>query len=295
MSVRIRPSIQDALQRGDAVVALESTVISHGLPRPHNLALARRLEHTVRDAGAVPATIGVIRGELVIGLGDDELDYLANHDVAKASLWNLAAIVARGESAGTTVATTLHGASLAGIRVFATGGIGGVHDPTSFDESADLTALARYGLIVVCAGAKSILDVAATRERLETLGVPIIGYRSDRLAGFYVATTEHPVAARCDSPEEVARAFEAQRALSLGTGFVLSNPVSEGLEPNELAAWTTRAKAEAAAQGRHGHALTPYLLARLAELSQGRSVEINTRLLVENAKLASEVARALCR
>ncbi len=293
MRVRIHPHIQHALNYGDPVVALESTVISHGLPKPHNLVLAKKLEDTVRSAGALPATIGVVRGELVVGLDEDELNVLANHDVPKASLWNLATLVSQGQSAGTTVATTLHAASLAKIQVFATGGIGGVHDPSSFDESADLQALARYSVVVVCAGAKSILDVGATKERLESLGVPLIGYRSDRLAGFYVPTTDYPVAGRCNSPSDVAAAFDTQQALSLHAALVVSKPVSEGLDPADLDRWTAQAKEEALAQGRHGHALTPYLLARLAELSAGQSVETNTRLLLENAELASEIAVAL--
>ena len=235
MSLHIAPPIREALHAGQPVVALESTVVTHGLPRPRNLALARRLEQVVRQAGATPATVGVVDGELVVGIDDAALERLAHDDAAdKASLWNLAALVGRGASAGTTVAVTVYAAARAGIPVFATGGIGGVHEQP-FDESADLGALARYPVLTVCAGPKSILDAAATLERLESLGVPVVGFRSARLAGFVVSEVDLPLPARVDTPREAAHVLLAQRALHLGAGVVLSNPVSDGLEAADFA------------------------------------------------------------
>jgi pseudouridine-5'-phosphate glycosidase len=292
VSLRIAPSIRQAQRAGRAVVALESTVVTHGLPRPQNLALARRLEAVVREAGAVPATIGVVDGTVVIGLSDAELERLAFDPGAdKASSWNLAWLVAHGRSAGTTVATTLFAASRAGIRVFATGGIGGVH-PHPFDESADLPALARHALVTVCAGPKSILDAAATLERLETLGVPLLGYRSEALAGFLVPLTELSLPARIDTPDQAMAVLDAQHALGMGGGVLVSNPVSEGLQPRQFAAWLERARADLTRAGIRGRDTTPFLLARIAELSEGRSVEVNLRLLEENARLAAAIARA---
>lgn len=290
MSLRIAPPIREALRTGRPVVALESTVVTHGLPRPRNLALARRLEQVVRDAGATPATVGVVDGELVVGIDDGELQRLAHDDGAdKASLWNLAALLARGTCAGTTVAATLYAATRAGIPVFATGGIGGVHDHP-FDESADLGALARFPVLTVCAGPKSILDAAGTLERLESLGVPVVGYRSARLAGFVVSEVDLPLPARVETPREAAQVLLAQRALRLDAGIVLSNPVSRGLDPKRFATWLERARTDLRAGGVRGRDTTPYLLARLAELSEGATVDTNLRLLEENAHLAAAVA-----
>jgi len=207
-------------------------------------------------------------------------------------LWNLAALVARGASAGTTVAATLHAAGLAGIRVFATGGIGGVHEHP-FDESADLRALARTPVLTVCAGPKSILDAAATLERLESLGVPVVGYRSKRLAGFLIRELDLPLAARVDTPEDAAGVLQAQRMLDLEGGVVLSNPVSSGVDPQQFAAWLQGARDALEARGVRGRDTTPFLLARLAELSGDATVAVNLRLLEENARLAARVAVAL--
>lgn len=292
MTPRIAPHVRRALETGAAVVALESTVVTHGLPRPANLELALGLERAVRSAGAVPATIGVIAGELVIGLDEDELTRLAAGGADKASLWNLAALCASGRDAGTTVATTLHAAHRAGIEVFATGGIGGVHD-APFDESADLAALARTPLVTVCAGPKSILDAAATLERLESAGVPVLGYRSDRLAGFHVPTTDLPVAARVNEPSEVAAVKRAQDALALDHAILISNPVSSGLDPDRLRSWLDAARRDAEAEGVHGKDATPFLLDALARRSDGATVEVNVRLLHENAVLAARIALAL--
>lgn len=292
MSLRIAQNVQAAVRAGRPVVALESTVLTHGLPRPQNLDLAHRLETVVSEAGALPATVGVIGGDVVVGLDHGELRRLADGDADKASLWNLAALAAAGADAGTTVATTLHAASLAGIAVFATGGIGGVHTEP-FDESADLHALARYGVVTVCAGPKSILDASATLERLETLGVPVLGFRSDRLAGFLVSTADLPLASRVETPEAVADAAAQQRDLGLPGGLLVSNPVSEGLEPHRFDALVERARADAREAGVRGRATTPFLLARLAELSGGATVTVNLRLLEENARLAARIALAL--
>jgi pseudouridine-5'-phosphate glycosidase len=289
---RIAASVRRALEDGAAVVALESTVVTHGLPRPENLALARGLERTVQSAGAVPATVGMVDGELVVGLSDAELERLAAGGADKASLWNLAALAAAGRDAGTTVAATLHAAHLAGVKVFATGGIGGVHDHP-FDESADLAALARTPVVTVCSGPKSILDAAATLERLESAGVPVIGYGTDALAGFLVPTLDLPVPTRADRPDEVAAIKRRQDALGLRQAVLVTQPVDAGLEPNALAAWLSEARADAEARGAHGKDATPALLDALARRSNGATVEVNLRLLHQNAALAARVARAL--
>lgn len=288
---RLSPDVAAALARRAPVVALESTVVTHGLPRPQNLELARRLEAVVREEGAVPATVGILGGEVRVGLTDADLDRLAGGGADKASTWNLAALVAAKRDAGTTVATTLYAAHRAGIKVFATGGIGGVHD-TPFDESADLGALAAHRVLTVCAGPKSILDARATVERLETLGVPVVGYRSRSLAGFVVRETDVALPAGVETPAEAAAVLLAQEALDLPAGVVLSNPVSVGLETGDFAAYLERARAGARSQGVTGRDTTPYLLAKLAELSGGATMTVNLRLLEENARLAAHVARA---
>lgn len=290
--MRTAPRVAAALQEQRPVVALESTVITHGLPRPQNLELARSLEAEIARAGAEPATIGILDGQVVIGLSEEETERLADTDADKASLWNLAAIISQGRNGGTTVAATLHLAAMAGISVFATGGIGGVH-PAPFDESTDLIALARYPLITVCAGPKSILDVPATLERLESLGVTVVGYRSDRLAGFHVPLTELKVPARAEDPAELARMWKVRQQLGLPGGMLVSNPVSEGLDRQVLDTVRTQAAADAEAAGITGKETTPWLLARIAELSAGSTVEVNMRLLRENASLGAQIANAL--
>ena len=288
-ALRIHPEVQDALTEGQAVVALESTVITHGLPQPQNLELADKLEATVREGGAIPATVGVIAGELVVGLVAEERQRLAEGAADKASLWNLAALLAQGKYAGTTVATTLHAASLAGIDVFATGGIGGVHSD-AYDESADLFALARYSLITVCAGPKSILNVRATLERLESLGVSVVGYKSATLAGFHVPLTEHVLPNRADSPSEITAILRAQRKLELRQGILVSNPVSKGLDPVRLDSWIHKAYTQAYEEGLRGRDITPYMLEKIAQASGGETVTVNLRLLEENTRLAARLA-----
>src|SRR5690625_1207728 len=265
VNIRTAPHIQEALDAGRPVVALESTVITHGLPEPGNLELAADVEDAVRAEGALPATVGILGGKAIIGMSREEVLELAGAGADKASLWNIAGLLAGGRSAGTTVAATLQLAARAGIRVFATGGIGGVH-PGSFDESADLGALARYPLVTVCAGPKSILDVPATLERLETAGVPVVGLRSDRLAGLHVPLTDLELPLRADAPAEIAAIFRTHLRLGLPGGVVVSNPVSDGMSRDRLAEIRDQAVREAEEAGIHGRATTPWLLARTAEI-----------------------------
>lgn len=292
VNLRIAPHVARALDRGGAVVALESTVLTHGLPRPRNEALAAELHATVEAAGAVPATIGILDGCIHVGLDDAQVARLARGEADKASPWNLAAIATRGGDAGTTVATTLYAASRAGIRVFATGGIGGVHvEP--FDESADLRALAHHPVVTVCAGPKSILDASATLERLESYGVPVVGYRCDHLAGFFVPETDLPVPARADDEDTVARIARTHFDSGLTGAVLVGKPVSAGLDRAELDRYLEAARADARDAGVRGKAATPYLLERLAQRSDGRTVEVNVRLLTENADLAAGIATAM--
>jgi pseudouridine-5'-phosphate glycosidase len=292
VNLRIAPKVKMARETGRPIVALESTLLTHGLPNPQNLELAHHIEGLVQKEGAVPATIGIFRGEAVVGLDDFEVKTLVAESPAKASLWNLATLLgAKKLSAGTTVAATLQLAHLSGVRVFATGGIGGVHN-NIYDESADLIALSRFPLITICSGPKSFLNARNTLERLESLGVPTIGYRSDRFAGFHVPETELQLPCRLDSPEEVSRAFNRHRSLG-GAGFVVSNPVSDGLSREELQGYLNDAEQDLIASGVRAEKTTPFLLNRLAELSSGRTVKVNLRLLEENAVLAARIATSL--
>ncbi|WP_457637585.1 pseudouridine-5'-phosphate glycosidase [Oceanithermus sp.] len=289
----ISGEVKDALQSDKPVVALESTVITHGLPVPVNLKTARRLEEAVRQEGAVPATIGILAGKVHVGLTAAELEELAGrNDVEKASLWNLAAVVAAGKWGGTTVATTAHLAVRAGIRVFATGGIGGVH-PLAYDESSDLLALSRTPLVVVSAGPKSILDLPATLERLESYGVGVVGYKTKHLPAFHSPDSPYELPATIWSEAEAAAHWRAARELGLPAATMVFNPVSQGIPFSEVMSCVEQANEEARAAGIGGKDLTPYLLRRLSELSDGRSDEINLRLLEENARLAARIARHL--
>ncbi len=284
--------VRTALEQRQPIVALESTVITHGLPFPANLETALALEAEVRAAGAIPATIAVLDGQVFIGCTSEQLERLAKEPMEKVSLWNLPAILAKSASAGTTVATTAHLAYLAGIHVFATGGIGGVHFD-AFDESADLPALARIPIVVVCAGAKSILNLHATIERLETLGVPVIGYQTDSLPAFHTPTSPHSVAARLDSPLEIAKAHVAARDLEMRQAILVANPVDTGIAFERVQAWVEAANHEARKQMVTGKRLTPFLLAELARLSGGETVQVNGRLLRNNARLGGDIAVAL--
>jgi pseudouridine-5'-phosphate glycosidase len=294
--VRVHDEVRDALADGRAVVALESTIISHGLPRPDNARLAREFEQAVRDGGAVPATVAVIGGEARIGLDEAALDRLANdEDAVKVSVRELAAVAAGGGVGSTTVASTAHLAARAGITVFATGGLGGVHRGAqdTFDESADLTTLSRTGVLVVCAGVKSILDVGATLERLETLGVGVLGYRTHRFPGFYLADSGHEVGWRVESPEEVAAILAARDGVGTrDLGLVLANPIApdDELDRDLHDRLLETGLAAAAREGVHGKDVTPYLLDWFHRESRGESLRANVALVRANARLAAEVA-----
>ncbi|HLM54529.1 MAG TPA: pseudouridine-5'-phosphate glycosidase [Pyrinomonadaceae bacterium] len=294
--IHVGDEVRAALDGGRAVVALESTVISHGLPRPLNLETARALESAVRERGAVPATVAVIKGRLRVGLDDAQLEHLATAEgVRKVSRRDLAAVVARGEDGATTVAGTLWIASRAGLKVFATGGIGGVHRGPLPDVSADLPELARTPMTVVCSGAKSVLDLPATREWLETHGVTVVGYRCDELPAFYARTSGLPLDARADTAEEAARLAAARDALGLEQALLVAVPVPAEAAPDErrLDEVLNSALSEAERRGVSGRELTPFLLSRMADASGGATLRANTALLENNARVAAEIAAAL--
>jgi pseudouridine-5'-phosphate glycosidase len=290
--------VEAALAGGRPVVALESTIITHGMPYPQNLAMAREVEDVVRANGAVPATIAVMDGKLCVGVSGADLQRLAEegHAAAKASRRDLANLVARGVMAGTTVATTMQIAAMAGISIFATGGIGGVHRGAedSFDISADLEELGRTPVAVVCAGAKSILDIAKTLEVLETNGVPVLGFGTDEFPAFWARTSGHKVDQRFDSAVEVAKMLAIQSDLDMG-GVLIANPIPEAdaWEASAIEGFIARALGDAEAQGIRGKATTPFLLQRIFELTEGKSLESNIALVKNNAKVAAEIAVAL--
>ncbi|HUH97110.1 MAG TPA: pseudouridine-5'-phosphate glycosidase [Anaerolineales bacterium] len=297
-SARIAPSreIARALQTGRPVVALESTVITHGLPRPQNVQLAREMEAAVRAEGATPATVGVIDGKIRIGLTAVELARLAEaRGLLKVSYRDFATALVKKASGGTTVAGTMLAAGRAGIRVFATGGIGGIHQGNAFDISTDLRALAETPLIVVCAGAKAILDLPATLEYLETMGVPVVGYQTDRFPEFYSRDGGLDVSVRLESPQEIAEFARVHWSLDLRSAVLVTNPIptAEAIPRSEMAPIIERASREARENGIHGQALTPYLLERLSQLTGGRSLRANLALLLNNARLAAQIAVAL--
>ncbi|QDY07182.1 pseudouridine-5'-phosphate glycosidase [Micromonospora sp. HM134] len=296
----IRPGTEvvEALRDGRPVVALESTIVSHGLPRPDNLRVARQIEQTVRDAGAVPATIGMVGGELVVGLDDTELTRLATVDgVAKLSVRDLAVAAATGADGATTVAATSAVAAAVGIGVFATGGLGGVHREAAqtFDESADLVTLARTPITVVCAGVKSILDVGATLERLETLGVGVVGYRTRRFPGFYLTDSGFDLDWSVDSPEQVAAVLAAREQHGVhGGGLIVANPlpVDEQLDPALHDRTLAEGLARLGRDGVTGKAVTPFLLAHFHSATEGASLAVNVRIILRNADLAARIAVA---
>lgn len=295
-AIRFGADVEAARGAGAPIVALESTIISHGLPRPANLTVAKEIEATVRAAGAVPATIGMIGGEIVVGLDDDEIHHLADGDgVVKLSVRDLAPAAAARADGATTVAATSAIAARAGIRVFATGGLGGVHRgaSTTFDESADLTALSRLPIAIVCAGVKSILDVGATLERLETLGVSVVGYGTRRFPGFYLTDAGHDLDWSADDPAAVAGIIRAARAHDVHQGaLIVANPLppDEQLDPElhdqVLLSGLSKLDTEQIA----GKAVTPFLLAHFHSATQGRSLEVNVRLILRNAALAAQIA-----
>jgi pseudouridylate synthase len=295
--VRVSDEVGEALASGRAVVALESTIIAHGLPQPDNLRVAGEIEDAVRSAGAVPATIAVLDGEVRVGLDADALRRIgAGEDVAKCSVRDLPVVCARGGDGATTVAATAHLAVRAGIGVFATGGIGGVHrdGAASFDESADLVALGRLPICIVCAGVKSILDVGATLERLETLGVTVLGFGTDQLAGFYLTDSGHPVPWRVDSAAEVAAIMRAREDVGAPGAVLVANPLPAGeqLDPQLHQRVLDEALAAGADMGIHGKAITPFLLDRLRRDTEGESLRANVTLVLRNAALAGEIAAA---
>lgn len=291
-------AVRDALDRGRPVVALESTLIAHGFDYPENLEVGRQIEEVVAREGAVPATIAVVRGKAKIGLTPDELTEVAQSPtMPKLSLRDLAVAIGTGISGATTVASTAYLAAQAGIAVFATGGLGGVHRGArdSWDVSADLLTLSRTPVIVVCSGVKSLLDIPATLEVLETFNVPVLGYRTDRFPGFYVRDSGEPVPWRVDDPESIASIYRARRQLALESAVVVGNPVSEADAVDRAAhdKWIDEALADLAREGIRGKAVTPYLLKRVKQLSGSRSVVANRSLILSNAALAAQIAHSL--
>lgn len=296
--LHVHPQVRDALRAGRGVVALESTLVAHGLPRPGNLDVARMLEQAVRDEGAVPATVAVIGGVPVVGLDDEALARIAGTGVRKLAARDLPLAAAARVDGATTVSATATVAARAGIRLFATGGLGGVHREAAetWDESADLPTLAHTPVAVVCAGVKSILDVGATLERLETLGVPVVGYGTDRFPGFYLSDSGHPLDWRADSPQEVAAILRAQDGGGGRAGLIVANPLPPGeqldpaLHDRVLAAGLDALRA----RGLRGKQVTPFLLEWMHTHTGGESLRVNVRLAERNARLAARIAVAHC-
>lgn len=294
--IKIHPDVQRAINQNKPVVALESTIISHGLPRPRNYEAAQEFEQILRDKGVVPATIAVIDGVANIGLDAKGLDIIANQDIAKASVRDLPILAAKGISGATTVASTAHLAGLAGVRVFATGGLGGVHRGAqeTFDESADLSVLANTPIAVVSAGVKSVLDIAATLERLETLSVPVVGYGTKIFPSFWLRESEFALDWSVDSADEIAKIMAAQDLVGEGGGIVVANPVpaDKAWDKREHDEVLAKAFAAAEAAGVRGKAVTPFLLGFIVEASGGRSLEVNLDLARNNVSVAADIAIA---
>lgn len=292
----ILPEVKDALDAGKPVVALESTIISHGMPYPKNVETAREVETMVRDNGAIPATIAILKGRLKAGLNHEEIEYLgrSGQNVTKASRRDIPFIVSRGADGATTVAATMIIAALANIKLFATGGIGGVHrgGENTMDISADLDELSRTNVAVVCAGMKSILDIGRTLEYLETVGVPVVGYKTDTVPAFYARSSGYPADYRVDSAEEVAKALIAKYDLGINGSVLVTNPVPEqyALDPKDIDRTIEEAIAEMDKRGITGKETTPFLLSRIAEQTEGESLETNIKLVLNNAKVAAQIA-----
>ncbi len=295
----VAPEVAEAVKAGKPVVALESTIISHGMPYPQNVETALAVEKIIRENGAVPATIAIIGGRLKAGLSPEEIEYFGKKGtaIAKASRRDLPVLVSRGEDGATTVTTTMMIAHMAGISVFATGGVGGVHRgaETTMDISADLEELSQTPVMVICAGAKSILDLGLTLEYLETKGVPVIGYGTKELPAFYTRKSGFGVDYRLDTPSELAAAFKAQRDMGLKTGMLVTNPIPEkyAMPPEVINKAIDQAVAESREQGIHGKETTPFLLARVKDLTGGDSLESNIQLVFNNARLAARTAAEL--
>jgi len=297
IAIKYSAEVSAAIAAGTPIVALESTIISHGLPRPSNLAVAQECESIIRQRGAIPATIALLDGVVHIGLEANELDAIANRDdISKASSRDLAIIIAQGKSAATTVAATAHIAAIAGIKVFATGGLGGVHRGAneSFDESADLTALSQLDMTVVCAGVKSILDVHATLERLETLAIAIVGFKTNRFPGFYLTDSGFEIEHRVDSAQEIAAIINARTQVSTSNqALIVTNPVEKQMEKARHDEILASGLANAARDGIDGKYVTPYLLEHFHTASKGESLAINTEIIKSNCALAADIAMAL--
>ena len=296
----INPEVRAAISAGQAVVALESTIISHGMPYPNNVETALTVERIIRNHGAIPATIAIMNGRLKVGLTPDEIEILGKSpDAIKTSRRDMPFIVAKGLTGATTVASTMIIAALAGIKVFATGGIGGVHRGAqeTFDISADLQELGKTDVAVVCAGAKSILDIGLTLEYLETQGVPVVGYRTNELPAFYTSKSGFPVDYRIDSPREMAEALKAKWDLGLKGGVVIANPIPAEYEmdPAVIDRAITEAVRESEALGIKGKESTPFLLAKVKDLTDGASLDSNIQLVYNNAALGAQVAVELCK
>lgn len=296
-AIKYSTQVSAAIAARTPIVALESTIISHGLPRPSNLLVAQECESIIRARGAVPATIALLDGVVHIGLETSELDAIANRDdISKASSRDLAIIIAQGKSAATTVAATAHIAAIAGIKVFATGGLGGVHRGAneSFDESADLTALSQLDMTVVCAGVKSILDVHATLERLETLAIGIVGYKTNRFPGFYLTDSGFEIEHRVDSAEEIAAIIHARSQVATSNhALIVTNPVEKQMDKVRHDEILATGMANAARDGIDGKYVTPYLLEHFHTASKGESLAINTEIIKSNCALAADIAMAL--
>ena len=297
----VAPEVAGAIANGKPVVALESTIISHGMPYPQNVETALNVEKIIRENGAVPATIAIIGGRLKAGLSTEEIEHLGKKgtEVAKASRRDLPVLIARGQDGATTVTTTMIIAHMAGIKIFATGGIGGVHRgaETTMDISADLEELAQTPVMVICAGAKSILDLGLTLEYLETKGVPVIGYGTEELPAFYTRHSGFKVDYRIDTPEDLAAAFAAARDLGMKGGMLVTNPIPEqySMDKAVIDAAIDEALRQAEANGIHGKETTPFLLAKVKDLTGGDSLDSNIQLVYNNAALAAKTAAALCK
>lgn len=296
MELVIAEEVKDALHEGRPVVALESTVISHGLPYPENAQIARAMQNEIRENGAIPATTAILNGQILVGVSDEQIEYLATaSNIRKLSRRDFPIAVGLKQDAATTVAGTMIIAKEAGIKVFATGGIGGVHRGHPFDVSADLIELGRSAVAVVCAGAKSILDLPLTLEVLETQGVPVLAYGSDRFPSFYTRDSGLPIDQRVDTPEQAASIIQANLDLGLGNGILIGVPVPEefALDHDEMEAVIAQAVREADEQGIHGKQVTPFILGRIGAITDGKSKATNVALLQNNAKVAAQIAVAL--
>jgi pseudouridine-5'-phosphate glycosidase len=296
LSIKTSDEVRDGRMKGKAIVALESTVLTHGLPRPQNLELARNMELAVRENGATPATVGFLDGYLHVGLTAAELERLANEkDVYKVGPRDYGTVIVNEACGGTTVAGTMLACKHANIKVFATGGIGGVHRDAPFDISADLQALATLPMIVICAGAKAILDLPATLEYLETMSVPVVGYGTDEFPAFYSRESGLDVSVRLETPQQIGDFAKAHWATGLQSAVLVANPVpmADSISSSEMEPFIVRANKEAHENRIHGKAVTPFLLQRISDLTQGKSMQTNLSLLLNNARLAAQIATAL--